>query len=449
VIEVHAADWVLPVAAPPLRDAAVAIVDDAIVAVGPREDVLALDGDARVEDHGAAAILPGFVNAHSHLEYASYGGFGDGLPFAPWIRDHMRRKAALSPEAMLDAATLGAVASLRSGVTTVADCSYAGATVRAAMDTGLRALVYLEAFGGPRAEAHAVATALARRLDEAEPEAGPLVRLGVSPHSPNTVAPHVYAAMLALADERGLPVATHVAESAAEIEALVQGTGPIVEAFGETLGVERLGEHPVARLARDRVLRPGTTAVHVVHVGEAEIATLAATGATVAHCPRSNAQLGCGIAPLRALRAAGVTVGLGSDSPSSAPDLDHFAELRAAVFAARAREADAAALSPAEALRLATTEAAAAVGLTGTTGALVPGLAADLCVVDLGATPYWPAEDPAAAVVYGGAPEHVALTVVAGAVRYRKSLDEPRYRAALARAAAGREAMIETSRSPV
>ncbi|CAA9535175.1 MAG: hypothetical protein AVDCRST_MAG79-1288 [uncultured Thermoleophilia bacterium] len=441
MISVHAADWVLPVAAAPVRDGAVLIDGERIAAVGPRREILAAAAGAPVEEHGRAAILPGFVNAHSHLEYTTYGGFGDGLPFAPWLSDHIRRKARLSPEQTHDGALLGALLSLRSGVTTVADCSFAGATVAAVREVGLRAIVYLEAFGvGAAADAAGVALGVAERLDALTPEAGALTRLGISPHAPYTVAPHVYRALMALARGRDLPVATHVAEAAAEVEALRAGTGPIADALP---ALERLGEHPVTRLARDGVLGPGTVAIHAVAIGPAEIETLAASGAAVAHCPRSNAQLGCGLAPLRALREAGVPVGLGSDSPSSAVDLDHFAELRAAVFAARAREADAGALSAEEALRLAAAEAARAIGLDGQVGALVPGLRADLTVVSLGATTYWPVEDPAAAVVYGGSPEAVALTVTNGTVRYRKERDGQRIREALDRAGSGRAAMID------
>lgn len=449
MIEVHAAEWLLPIVAPPLRDGAVAVVEGTIVDVGPRDDVLGRAGvDAHVEDHGEAVLLPGFVNAHCHLEYAAYGGLGDGLPFVPWIADHIRRKRALTPELMLASAHLGAEASLRSGVTSVADCAFAGSALTAAAEAGLRGIVYLEAFGGPSADADAVAEALAARLDALDTEAGPLLRLGVSPHAPHTVAPHVYAALVRTARERSLPIATHVAESAPEIEALVEGTGEMADALRRGPGLAVLGEHPVRRLVRDGVLAADAVAIHLVHVGPEEIALLAGSGAGAAHCPRSNAQLGCGIAPLAALRQAGIAVGLGSDSPSSAVDLDHFAELRAAVFAARARDGDAAALTVADALRLATLDAARAIGLDGLVGALAVGLRADLVVVDVSDTPYAPVDDPAAAVVYAGSPGQVTVTVVDGIVRYRRN-EQSRYRAAVTGAREARAALIDPLPSPV
>jgi 5-methylthioadenosine/S-adenosylhomocysteine deaminase len=163
MVQVHAADWVVPVVAPPLRDGAVAVDDaGAIVEVAPREAVLGRHPGAELVEHGAAAILPGFVNAHTHLEYAVYGGFGDAMPFAPWLADHIRRKRALDEDAVLASATLGAEASLRTGVTCVADCAFAGATVEALRATGLRGTVYLEAFGAKGADPAAVAQRTAR-----------------------------------------------------------------------------------------------------------------------------------------------------------------------------------------------------------------------------------------------------------------------------------------------
>jgi 5-methylthioadenosine/S-adenosylhomocysteine deaminase len=160
----------------------------------------------------------------------------------------------------------------------------------------------------------------------------------------------------------------------------------------------------------------------------------------VAHCPRSNALLGCGAAPVAALLRAGVPVGLGTDSPASALTLDVFDELRAAIMLARVRERDAGALSAADALRLATLGGAEALGRADDLGSLDPGKQADLTVVDLAGTTFHPSDDPVAALVLGGAPERVVRTLVGGVVRYRN--DESVYRAALDRAAAARARML-------
>jgi 5-methylthioadenosine/S-adenosylhomocysteine deaminase len=151
-----------------------------------------------------------------------------------------------------------------------------------------------------------------------------------------------------------------------------------------------------------------------------EIAMLAAHDVAVAHCPRSNAYVGCGIAPLRELRAAGLRIGIGTDGVSSTPSHDYFDELRAAVMMARARERRPDALTAAEAVELGTLGGARALGLADDVGSLVPGKRADLAVVSLAGSPYLPVEDPAAAVVFGGSPGRILATFVDGEERYEK-----------------------------
>ena len=374
------ADWVVPVDGPPIRDGAVRVEGGTIAEVGDVHGA----ADHRFE---GGVILPGLVNAHTHLEYTAMAGFGDGMPFAPWIADHIRRKDTQTPADLLDQARAGAAACLAAGVTTVADCCYAGTVAQAAGEAGLRAIVYLEGFSvweGLEARIEAALDAL--------PVTG-LVTAGVSPHAPFTVTHADYAMLIALARRRGLPVATHLLESAREMEHL--------DAFRDVLG-------------------PDTVAIHAVFVNEADIALLAELDVPVAHCPRSNALLGCGIAPLTELLEAGVRVGLGTDSPSSAIDFDMWAEMRTAIMLQRARTGRADALSAQTALELATTRAAAAIGLADTVGSLAPGKAADLLVLDMTGSAFLPWDDPVTAAVYGGSPERVALTMVAGEIRYRR-----------------------------
>ena len=140
----------------------------------------------------------------------------------------------------------------------------------------------------------------------------------------------------------------------------------------------------------------------------------------VAHCPRSNALLGCGTAPLADLRAAGVRVGLGTDSPASTPSFDAWEELRTAVYMSRAREQRPDALNAHAALRLATLDAARAIGLADEVGSLTPGKKADLTVLSIAQSPYDPVEDPVVAAVFGGSPTGILETIVDGTTRYRQ-----------------------------
>ena len=402
---VLSADWVLPIEGPPIEDGAVAIEDGRIAAVGTIEQL----GEGT--RFGDAAIVPGFVNAHSHVEYAVYAGFGDGLvDFAEWIRLHTVRKRRIGWDEYVAIARLGVAESLRSAVTTIGDCSYSGAAAAAADELGLRALVYLEVFGEEPDDALGQFEELQTR---ASGHASERVRLGVSPHAPYSISPAVYRACAGL----GLPVATHISESESEVRYLHDGGGPWEEI--EWL-VAPPGTTGTRLLAREGLLGRHLLAAHCVVVEPDEIALLAEHDVAVAHCPRSNAYVGCGIAPLSELRDAGLRVGIGTDGVSSTPSHDFFDELRAAVALARARERRPDALMASDALELGTLGSARALGLDAEIGTLVAGKRADLAVVSLAGSPYLPWEDPAAAVVFGGAPDRVLATYVDGEARYEK-----------------------------
>ena len=212
-MRVLSADWVVPVEGEPIADGAVAIDDDGRIAgVGPASEL------GVGEAFPGCVILPGFVNCHTHLEYAVYAGFGDGMPFSSWIGLHVARKQKLGLDEMRAIATEGASECLRSGVTTVGDCSFSGAAAEAAAATGLRAIVYLEVFGR---EAGAALVRFEELRERVAPLASDRLVLGVSPHAPYTCTVELYEACAQL----GLPTATHLAESAAERRFLVDGTG--------------------------------------------------------------------------------------------------------------------------------------------------------------------------------------------------------------------------------
>jgi cytosine/adenosine deaminase-related metal-dependent hydrolase len=406
-VTVLSADWVVPVEGPPIRDGAVEI-DDAtgtIAAVGPREEL----GDS--VHYEEAVILPGFVNAHTHLEYDVYVGFGDGLRFADWIGLHVQRKARIGFEEMEAIARLGVLGCLGSGITTVGDCSFSGAAATACAELGLRGTIYLEVFGETDGS-------IAERFEPMRDRIAGLlsenVRLGISPHAPYTSTLELYAACAKL----GLPVATHLAESDDETEYLRTGRGGWAS-FAEML-VPPLGTTGIRALAEAGLLGSNVIAAHCVKADEEEIALLAEHDVAVAHCPRSNGILGCGVAPLTALREAGIRVCIATDSPASTPSFDMFDEMRAAIVAARAREGRPDALTAADALELATLGGASALGLDETLGSIVPGKQADLTVLSLADTPFIPWEDPVTGAVLGGAPQRVVATLVSGKPRYEK-----------------------------
>ena len=417
MIEVSA-DWVLPVDGPPIEGGLVRYEDGAVVEV--------TQGRAK-NHHPDAAIVPGLVNAHSHVEYAMYAGFGDGQPFGPWIGTHVERKNRLERDDMVAIARLGVLESLRAGIATTADYSFSGAAATAAGELGLRAIVFLEVFAIDPAEAERQFGEKRAATDESE-----LVRIGVSPHAPYSCSLDTYRWCLSL----GIPVGTHLAESANENEWLEHGSGPLQ---GLKIVVPPTGKRAVATL--EPVLGPDLLCAHCVEVNADEIALLAERNVPIAHCPRSNALLGCGIAPVVELRAADVRVGLGTDSPASTPSFDMFEEMRTAIYLARARTKRPEALLATDALRMATLDAARALRIEDQVGTLTPGKRADLTVVSLAGSPYHPVEDPAAAVVFGGSPERVLETIVEGHTRYANE-DNEQWREVRSTASAARQRML-------
>jgi 5-methylthioadenosine/S-adenosylhomocysteine deaminase len=418
------ADWVLPLDGPPVPGGCVQIEDGRITGVTLGR------GERHHED---AVIIPGFVNAHTHLEYSLYAGFGDGQPFGPWIATHMARKQILDGDDMLALARRGVADSLASGITTAADYSFSGAAATAAAEIGLRAIVYLEVFAVDPVDAERQYAAKRERIEESD-----LVKIGVSPHAPYTCSVDVYRWCLGL----GVPVGTHLAESADENSWLEHGTGRL-EAIRAAL-VPPTGKRAVGTL--EPVLGPELLCAHCVELDGSEVALLAERGVPVAHCPRSNALLGCGVAPLADLRAAGIDVGLGTDSPASTPSFDMFEEMRAAIYAARARERRPDALLASEALALATSGAASALRIDDRVGTLSAGKRADMTVVSLAGSPYHPVEDPAAAVVFGGSPDRVLETIVDGQTRYTRTDQENQWREVRNTASAARRRMLAPPR---
>lgn len=387
-------------------------VGGAIAACGTARDLRRAHPDLPERDLGEAILLPGLVDAHCHLEWSLMEGLVRPGPFSRWLAAFLPLRARMRPADHDVAAHCGALRALRSGTTTLADSGPAGAGVAALSTLGLRGVVHLEAFGrqtGPAAAREARRTA--ERVLEAEEDAGPLVRVGVSPHAPYTVGPGLWRA---LAEEAGLaarPWATHLAESEEETRLIDEGDGPLADLFRangwEPARWPGPGSGSVARLAAAGALRRGMVAAHCVQLGRADVSRIAAAGVAVAHCPESNARLRCGRSPVEALRGAGVAVGLGSDSPASAGCYDVRAEARSC-----AREAAAAGApppSPAELVRLATLGGAEALGLDGLVGSLEPGKRCDLVAVlpadgaggsgESAADPCAAALDPASRVV--------------------------------------------------
>lgn len=343
-------------------------------------------GEDEVVDLSGAIVMPGFCVAHTHIDYGEFAGHGDGLGFVPWIQALNQRKfrGQIGPEDYLRGARRSCEELLKSGVTCIGEASDPGTSAAGALiESGLKAVVFQEEFSPHPAGAPAALARLDEKLQALEElTEGTAVRVGISPHAPYTVAPPLFEGMVTRARRRGMPLSIHLAESEDEVAFVCDGAGEIADAWRKRdIPVEARGVSPYRFVADQGWLDgPGPVLlVHGVQLEPADIADLARRPhVSVVHCPRSNARLGVGIAPVRALLDAGVRVLLGTDGACSADRLDPFEEMRAAVWMARARERRADALTAREALEMAW---AGHQVLGFGPGRVEVGAPADLCVV--------------------------------------------------------------------
>ena len=412
----HAA-WVLPVVSAPLRNATVVEQDGRIVYVGPRHDA---PGGGEDVELGEVMLLPGLVNAHCHLELTAMRGFLDGLAFRDWIvRLTAARRAILSPEMLLDAARLGVDEGLRHGITTFADTGDTGAGFDAMLERGVRGVCYREVFGPDPDQCAEAIAALEERVAEMRGRATRLVAVGVSPHAPYSVSDALFRATASLARRYDMPLAVHIAESAVEHDLVEHGAGVFAEGLrSRGIHVSPRARTPIALLDALGVLYERALLIHCVDVDAGDIDAISQHRCAVAHCPASNAKLGHGIAPLAAMLAAGITVGIGTDSVASNDRMDVLDEVRLATLMASARETRHDALGASEALELATLGGARALGLADEIGSLEVGKAADLAAFAI-PRHRLPVYEPVAALVYSLAGMPATFVAVAGKVHVR------------------------------
>ena len=364
------------------------------------------------EDHdlGESVLLPGMINAHTHLELTSMRGFLEDLCFNDWI-DKLRssRKEALTNEMLLDSARFGIVEGLHAGITTYADTCSTGLVMQAMLEMGVRGIMYQETFGSAPEQCDASMEILRAAVARLAPLQTDLVRLGVSPHAPYTISDSLYAESAAFARDSGLPMGLHIAESAAEQEIVCSAAGPFAEEWKlRGLALKSRARSPVALLEATGCLAQSPLLIHCVQLDAEDIATIRRNGCSVAHCHASNAKFGHGVSPVTELMAAGVTIGLGSDSVASNNRMDILEEARLAILFQRAVQRSERAFTAQQALELATIGGARAIGIGDVVGSLEPGKDADLAAFSLSAARAKPIGDVVAAILFAiaGTPAH-------------------------------------------
>lgn len=416
------ADWVVTVdgADRVIEDGAVAIGGGAIEAVGPAAEILAADPDVHVQHLEGHALLPGFVNAHTHLGMTMFRGLADDRDLDAFLDVLMpAERRVLTADRVHAATRAAAVESVLAGVTTALDMYYfPDDTLAAAEEVGLRLLTGPVVLDGGTPDMPATdrtsedsnrppgddeVLAFVSSWLERHP-ARPGWRPALGPHGTYTVSPGLLGELGRLAGAHGAVLHVHAAETVAECDVVR----------------ERHGLRPVALLEELGLLAPLTVLAHGVHLDDAELDAVCASGAAVAHCPASNLKLASGVAPLPELLAGGAVLALGTDGPASSNDLDLLASARLAALLHKGvgpggRPGDPSVPSAHQVLRMATLGGATALGLDPDLGSLEPGKRADVVAVDLDRPHTQPVYDPVSAILYAAGREDVTHVWVDGA----------------------------------
>lgn len=359
--------WVFPVDVPPIEYGAIEVVNGRIAAVfearGVNKEHFDVDFDG--------AILPGLVNAHTHLDLSGLRGkVPPSNDFTGWLRAVIQHRRSLAPEQVQQDVQNGLKEAIFSGTTLLGDISAGGSTWPVLADAAARATVYYELLGLPEERANAAWQA-GREWVEHHP-ATATCRPGLSPHAPYSVRRSLFERVARYSASEQIPIAIHLAETQAELELLRNHTGPF-EPFLNGLGVfdpSGLAHSPEDVIA----LTEASHRVAFAHGNYLSPGIRLAENQTVVYCPRTHAAFGHSKYPLQAMLRAGCRVAIGTDSLASNPDLDMLAELR--FLHQQHPEIDGKIL-----LEMATINGAYTLGWDHETGTLTPGKSADLIAV--------------------------------------------------------------------
>ena len=382
----------------------IAIAEGRIVALG--SGTTAYQARETVDCQGRV-VMPGLVNAHTHAPMTLLRGLADDLRLDVWLMGYMMpvEREFVRPDFVALGTRLACAEMIRSGTTCFADMYYyEEAVAEAAAGAGLRALCGQTVLKFPAPDAASFEDSLAYARDFITRWRGHrLVTPGVAPHAPYTCTVEILRACAEVAVEFDVPLHTHIAETAFEVERWRRDYGMPV----------------VPWIKKQRLFDARVLAAHCVHVDEGEIRTLKDAGVGVAHNPTSNLKLGSGIAPVAKMLELGVAVGIGTDGTASNNDLDMFEETRLAAVLAKGVSGDPTALPARDALAMATRIGARAIHLGDVTGSLEVGKRADLIVIEVDRTHHLPrfSRDPNAVysqLVYAAKSTDVVHTMCDG-----------------------------------
>lgn len=385
-----------------ISDGAVAVSQDTITAVGSIDDF----SDwrvSRVVDARGGIIMPGLINTHTHAAMTCFRGLADDLQLMNWLNDHIfPAEAKLDDQKVYLGTLLACAEMIMSGTTCFCDMYlFEDAVARAAREAGMRAVVgeVLYDFDSPNYGPIENGFAYTQKLIDTW-HADPLVNIAVEPHSTYLCAPELLKRAFKLARSYSLPLVIHLAESKSEVEQIIN----------------RYGRTPVEHLAELGILAPNVLACHCVELTENDIRLLQRFDVKVAHNAESNMKLASGVAPIPKLLTKGICVGLGTDGCASNNNLDLFLEMDTVAKLHKAQTLDPTAMDALTVLKMATIQAARALGLDQLVGSLEVGKKADLIIIDTDKPHLTPMYSPVSQLVYAAMGSDVSTSIINGTV---------------------------------
>lgn len=393
-----------------LKDGAVAVRGDVIVAVGPRAEVEAAYRAETVLDGAGRVVMPGLVNGHTHSAMTLFRGMADDLALQTWLNDYVfpMEGRFVDPEFIAVGSELACWEMIRGGTTSFVDMYFYPEVIAGVVERcGLRAVIAAPHIDSPSPGFKGWEDSFAAAVEFVREWQGRHRRItpAFGPHAPYTVAPENIALTARVAREMNAPISIHLAEAPSE-------SAYIWQQFKST---------PIQHVVAQGLFQaPRVIGAHMVQLNERDIARVAAAPSVGAvHNPTSNMKLGAGVSPVPAMLAAGIQVGLGTDGAASNNDLDMWEEIRLAALLHKLRANDPTAVPAPVALEMATAMGARAIGLGDQVGRLEVGLQADLIQVNFTGLGREPLYDIISHLVYVLDSQDVVTTVVAGQVLMR------------------------------
>ncbi len=385
-----------------LEDWGVVVQQDRIAAMGPLESLLNQWESPSPVELPEHVLMPGLVNAHTHAAMTLLRGYADDMPLMEWLSKHIwpAESRWVSRDFIAAGTDLAMAEMIRSGTTCFQDMYFFPDVVAARAETaGMRATVGMIVIEFPTVWASDANEYLEKGLETRDSlRHSALVNAAFAPHAPYTVGDKALEKISVLAEELDCQVHMHVHETDHEISE----------------STARFGVRPLERLDRLGLVSPRLAAVHMTHLLDAEVDTVAERGVSIIHCPQSNLKLASGMCPVAALAAAGANIAIGTDGASSNNDLDMLAEMQTASILAKGVAGDPSAMNAADSLYAATMGGARALGMEDSIGSIETGKLADLTAIDLSACNSQPVYHPLSQVVYGSASNQVSDVWIGG-----------------------------------